>query len=149
MDELSLTVLGQAVDELKIGVTPFVTLVYGDGAVGESRRLTQFVFRCGQEHACPSGSLCVEGVRGRSKSFEQGSPGAAVFLLLAEKQAKLGVPIPNVVLGRIGLEGRFPRDPRCVQPPQAHENGWRLFLGPRAVRVERGCRWVIAGARQQ
>jgi hypothetical protein len=31
--------------------------------------------------------------------------GRAVFALIAEKQAKLGIPIPGVVLERIGLQG--------------------------------------------
>src|SRR6516165_8935980 len=111
---MSLTVFGQAADEHEVGVSELLARVPGDGALGEGHGLAQLVPRGGPEQTRPAGSLRDVRVSGRAEPFEQGSPGAAVFVLLAEKETQLGVPIPLVVLERIGLEGRLPGDPRLV-----------------------------------
>ena len=75
-----------------------LTRVPGDGALGDGHGLAQLVPGGGPEQTRPAGSLRDVRVGGRAEPFEQGSPGAAVFVLLAEEEAKLGVPIPGVVL---------------------------------------------------
>src|SRR5262249_50851971 len=106
--ELSLTELGQTADELKVGVAPLVAWALNDGALGDGHDLAQFVPRCGQEQARPGGSLRVEGVRRRAEAFEHRPPDAAVFLGFAEKQAKFGVSVPDVMILGLAFQEFLP-----------------------------------------
>src|SRR5262249_26462984 len=143
---LPLTVFGQASGKREIGASPLVTRVAADGSLGDSHDLSQLFSRCWHEQTGPASALRDEWVGGRTEPFEQVSPDAAVLVPLAEKQAKLGVPMPNVVVKRLGLDGRLPGGPRLLQPPKPQkELGW-WWTGLGAFRVEPSGRSVLAGA---
>ena len=60
---------------------------------------------------------------------QQGLPGAAVFVLLAEEEAEFGIAVPGVVPGRVGLEGLPPGDARLVPRPSRNRVARRPILG--------------------
>ncbi len=132
---LSLPVLSQSVDEREIGVTPLVTLAFGDGALGEGHGLTQFVVRSGQQQTRPGSSLRVERIRGRAEPFEQRSPGAAVVVLPAEEQAQLGIAVPGVMIRWVAFQEFLPGGAGLLKPSSLGQGRGQL-LGDVNIGIE-------------
>src|SRR5262249_30796534 len=106
-------IVRQPLSEQEVRPAPGVAReAMGRGALDQRARRAQLVLRSGEEQASPAGPFGDQRIRGRAEATEQVRADAAVLLLLAEKQAHLGVASPGLVFGRVGIERLPPGDPR-------------------------------------
>src|SRR5262249_15264890 len=135
--ELPLPILRQPPGEQEPGIVLSVSRWVGRrGAPSERDGLAQLVPCSGQKQTSPPGPFRKVGIAGQEKSRKQVLPSAAVLVLSAKEQAQLGIPEPDIVIQRIGVQDGLPGTPRFFEPPLAQQFDWQDTLGVREFRVK-------------